>query len=57
MTRRPNANVNPWVTVFNPLPRARLRLFCFPYAGGSTLIYRDWPRGLPDDVELCAGAF
>jgi medium-chain acyl-[acyl-carrier-protein] hydrolase len=52
MTRRPNAN--PWVTVFQPQPRARLRLFCFPYAGGSTLIYRDWPRGLPDDVELCA---
>jgi medium-chain acyl-[acyl-carrier-protein] hydrolase len=52
MTSRSNAN--PWVTFFRPNPRARLRLFCFPYAGGSSLIYRQWPEGLPADVELCA---
>jgi medium-chain acyl-[acyl-carrier-protein] hydrolase len=52
MTSRSNAN--PWVTFFRPNSRARLRLFCFPYAGGSSLIYRQWPEGLPPDVELCA---
>lgn len=33
---------------------ARLRLFCFPYAGGGTPIYRDWQRLLPEEVEVCA---
>src|SRR4051812_7546548 len=47
-------NVSPWVSIFRPNPRARLRLFCFPYAGGSSLIFRQWPGELPPDVELCA---
>jgi medium-chain acyl-[acyl-carrier-protein] hydrolase len=28
-------------------PHARLRLFCFPYAGGSALIYRKWQEAFP----------
>jgi medium-chain acyl-[acyl-carrier-protein] hydrolase len=32
---------------------ARLRLFCFPYAGGGTLMYRNWVRNLPATVEIC----
>jgi len=32
----------------------RVRLLCFPHAGGSSLAFKDWPGGLPDDVELCA---
>ncbi|HEX8146868.1 MAG TPA: alpha/beta fold hydrolase [Pyrinomonadaceae bacterium] len=44
----------PWVTRPKPKPEAALRLFCFPYAGGSTVIYRQWPDGLPPDVEVCA---
>jgi medium-chain acyl-[acyl-carrier-protein] hydrolase len=47
-------NLNPWATFPRPISRPRLRLFCFPYAGGSSLIYRQWPDGLPADVELCA---
>ena len=27
-------------------------MFCFPYAGGSATLYRDWPGHLPDDIEL-----
>ena len=27
-------------------------MFCFPYAGGSATLFRDWPPLLPDDVEL-----
>ncbi len=30
-----------------------LRLFCFPYAGGSNLIYRSWQSSLPAQVEVC----
>lgn len=43
-----------WVTFPRPVPQAQLRLFCFPYAGGNSLIYRKWPTGLPARVELCA---
>lgn len=42
-----------WVTRYEPNPRARLRLFCFPYAGGGPHIFRGWSAGLPADVELC----
>lgn len=37
-----------------PQPQARMRLFCFPYAGGSASIYHAWPALLPADVELVA---
>ncbi|UKD58043.1 thioesterase domain-containing protein [Amycolatopsis sp. FU40] len=32
----------------------RLRLLCFPYAGGGASVYRPWREHLPPDVELCA---
>lgn len=37
-----------------PSATARLRLFCFPYAGGSAAAYGNWQNGLPDWVELCS---
>ena len=42
------------VTIRQPNPAARLRLFCFPYAGGGNATYRDWPRHLPHDIEVAA---
>jgi medium-chain acyl-[acyl-carrier-protein] hydrolase len=47
-------NANPWVVRHKPHREARLRLFCFPYAGGSASIYRTWPKDLPPDIEVCA---
>jgi surfactin synthase thioesterase subunit len=32
----------------------RLRLFCFPYAGGWPSVYRSWAERLPADIELVA---
>jgi surfactin synthase thioesterase subunit len=29
-----------------------MRLLCFPYAGGSAIVYRDWPQHLPSSVEV-----
>ena len=43
-----------WIARFPPRPRARLRLFCVPYAGGSASAYRTWFEGLPATVEVCA---
>lgn len=44
----------PWFKVFRPRPRAALRLFCFPYAGGGASVYRLWADELPEQVEVCA---
>lgn len=30
-----------------------MRLFCFPYAGGSALNYRNWPENIPKNSEAC----
>ena len=43
----------PWFTSQRPNAGARLRLFCFPYAGGGAAIYRLWPQSLPSEVEAC----
>lgn len=45
-----------WV-VPRPNPRATVRLFCFPYAGGSAQVYETWPRILPDTIEVCAAQY
>ncbi|MEO0405787.1 MAG: alpha/beta fold hydrolase, partial [Cyanobacteria bacterium P01_A01_bin.135] len=44
--------MTPWLSCPKPNPQARQRLFCFPYAGGSSRIYWDWPQQLPQ-VEVC----
>jgi len=45
-------NQNKWFAYFRPNPAARLRLFCFPYAGGSAAIFRTWPNNLPAMIEV-----
>lgn len=42
-----------WIACGEPRPQARLRLFCFPYAGSGASVFRRWPDGLPTDVEVC----
>jgi medium-chain acyl-[acyl-carrier-protein] hydrolase len=44
---------NPWLPNVRLNPRAALRLFAFPYAGGSTAIYRNWQAALPEGIDLC----
>ena len=48
-----NATNISWLSCYKPNPAATLRLFCFPYAGSSALIYRDWTRSFPEWVEVC----
>jgi medium-chain acyl-[acyl-carrier-protein] hydrolase len=43
-----------WMIRAQPRPSARLRLFCFPYAGGGASVFRTWTSMLPPNVELCA---
>ena len=41
-----------WWVVPAPRPEAKLRLFCFPYAGGSATVYHRFGQALPADVEV-----
>jgi len=41
----------PWFQV-QPDSKARFRLFCFPYAGGSSAIFRSWTRGIHPSIEV-----
>lgn len=44
---------DPWLLRYQPEPAARVRLFCFPYAGGGPAVFRDWAPEL-SGVEVCA---
>lgn len=48
----PDAEKQFWV--FKPSRSAKFRLFCFPYAGGSALVFRNWPNILPEQIETWA---
>jgi len=46
-----------WLRRLKPNPQARLRLFCFHFAGGSASAFRTWPALLAEhrpEVEVCA---
>jgi medium-chain acyl-[acyl-carrier-protein] hydrolase len=42
-----------WLACRTPNSQARLRLFCFPYAGGGASIFRTWSDGLSAEIEVC----
>ncbi|PRY17002.1 thioesterase II family protein [Pseudosporangium ferrugineum] len=43
-----------WFRTLKAPDRPRLRLVCFPHAGGAASYFRSWTVLLPDDVELLA---
>jgi len=45
---------NPWLVSYKPNPQARLRLFCFSYAGGGASVFRTWANQLPANLEIYA---
>jgi medium-chain acyl-[acyl-carrier-protein] hydrolase len=44
---------NTWIQFPTSSVSAALRLFTFPYAGGSAAAYRRWNKALPPTVEVC----
>src|SRR5258708_37566639 len=45
---------SPWFEISRRVDNPAIRLFCFPYAGGSASIYRDWHEQMPPAVEVIA---
>jgi surfactin synthase thioesterase subunit/glycosyltransferase involved in cell wall biosynthesis len=43
----------PWFPPIQESEQAKLRLFCFPYAGGGASMFRAWASRLPPGVALC----
>jgi medium-chain acyl-[acyl-carrier-protein] hydrolase len=42
-----------WALRPRPRLQARLRLFCFPFAGSGSIVYRNWPERIGAGVETC----
>lgn len=42
-----------WLPSLGRRPQSRLRLFCFPYAGGGASLFHAWAEHLPPDIEIC----
>lgn len=47
-------DTNLWTRKLHTPPHPRLRLVCFPHAGGTAGFFRDWSGRLPEGVELWA---
>jgi medium-chain acyl-[acyl-carrier-protein] hydrolase len=48
------STASPWFVRFRPVAAPRARLFCFPYAGGTSRTYARWASIVPSDIEVCA---
>ena len=50
----PKASARSWLIVVGPRTAPRLRLFCFPFAGGGSAVYRSWERFIDPTIEVVA---
>ncbi|RPI74026.1 MAG: putative thioesterase, partial [Desulfobacteraceae bacterium] len=48
------SNGKDWFFIPQPQPAAALRLFCFPFAGGGSVIYYNWPEFFNPKIEIVA---
>jgi len=46
------SNTTPWGAGVRLDEPARLRLFCFPYAGGGASVFRTWRHAVPAGVTV-----
>src|SRR5258708_4430425 len=45
-------STSPWLDFVTPRPWAKVRLFCFPFAGADASMFRKWPENLPSSIEV-----
>lgn len=48
------ADKTPWLVEGKTRIKPKLRLFCFPYAGGGASIFREWQQAMPGDIQVSA---
>lgn len=53
-SRSNSAHNKAWLVTPRPNPAARIRLFCFPYAGGNANAFRSWADKLNPQIEMLA---
>jgi len=42
-----------WITCPKKQPDAKIRMFCFSYAGGGASVFLNWPHSISNDIEVC----
>jgi surfactin synthase thioesterase subunit/glycosyltransferase involved in cell wall biosynthesis len=52
-TAAPSPAAERWFPFLRPRAGVRLRLFCFPYAGGGAAVFRSWAERLPPWIGVC----
>lgn len=50
----PKTSAGGWLVVVGPRVAPRLRLFCFPFAGGGSAVYRSWAQFIDPTIEVVA---
>ena len=49
-----NGSGDNWLIIVGPRADPRVRLFCFPFAGGGSAVYRNWAQFLDPTIEVVA---
>jgi surfactin synthase thioesterase subunit len=51
---KPKGYAGSWLIIVGPRAAPRLRLFCFPFAGGGSAVYRTWVQFIDPTIEVIA---
>ena len=51
---QPEHSTGKWLINVGPRAAPRLRLFCFPFAGGGSAVYRSWAQSIDQTIEVVA---
>jgi surfactin synthase thioesterase subunit len=51
---QPERSSGKWLINVGPRAAPRLRLFCFPFAGGGSAVYRSWAQSIDQTIEVLA---
>lgn len=51
MTSHPNTES--WIQLHKPKSQAKIRLFCFPYAGGGAMAFFRWQNEILPEIDVC----
>jgi acyl transferase domain-containing protein/surfactin synthase thioesterase subunit len=51
---QPKDHAGNWLIIVGPRAAPRIRLFCFPFAGGGSAVYRNWAQFIDPTIEVVA---